>query len=135
MENVLEVTFENWEQEVLQSDILTVVDFWHHHCPWCAKFNPLLDEVAGEYKDKIKFVKFNVLANPDNRKVAVRYGIMGTPTLMFFCNKRSVGQTVGFMTKEDLRKTLADRLEKHINCIKQSTELKIQAGLGSLTIN
>ncbi len=57
MESVLEVNASNWEQEVLQSDILTVVDFWHDRCPWCIKLNPVYDEVAEEYGDKTKFVK------------------------------------------------------------------------------
>jgi len=61
MESVLEVNGSNWEHEVLQSDVLTVVDFWHNRCPWCLKLNLIFNEVAEEYKDKIKFVKLNIL--------------------------------------------------------------------------
>ncbi|MFQ6127210.1 MAG: thioredoxin family protein [Candidatus Heimdallarchaeota archaeon] len=125
MRSVLEVNASNWEQEVLQSDMLTIVEFWHNRCPWCTELAPIFNEVAEEYKDKIKFVKLNVLENPGNRKIAIHHGIMSTPTLMFFCEGRSVGKDVGFMPKERLKKILDDMLEKHKECIKQSTELKI----------
>ena len=124
MESVLEADASNWEQEVLQSDMLTVVDFWHHRCPWCIKLNPIFNEVAEEYKDKIKFVKLNVLENPNNQQVAIQHGIMSTPTLMFFCEGRPVGQALGFMPKKHLKKLIDDMLEKHRECMNQSTELK-----------
>jgi len=124
MESVLEANASNWDQEVLQSDTLTVVDFWHHHCPWCIKLNPIFNEVAEEYKGKIKFVKVNVLENPNNQQMAIRHGIMSTPTLMFFCEGRPVGHALGFMPKENLKKLIDDMLEKHRECMKQSTELK-----------
>ena len=124
MGNVLEVNASNWEQEVLKSDVLTVVDFWHHRCPWCLRLNPIFDEVAGEYKGKIKFVKLNVLEAPVNREIAIRHGIMSTPTLTFFCEGRPVGQALGSMSKENLKKLIDDMLQKHRECINQSTELK-----------
>lgn len=112
MESVLEADASNWDQEVLQSDMLTVVDFWHHRCPWCIKLNPIFNEVAEEYKDKIKFVKLNVLETPANRELAIRHGIMSTPTLMFFCEGRPAGQALGFMPKEHLKKLIDDMLER-----------------------
>lgn len=125
MKSVLDVNANNWEQEVLQSDILTVVDFWHDRCPWCLRLNPIIDEVAKEYEGKIKFVKLNVLKVSANREIAIRYGIMSTPTLQFFCEGRSVGQALGFMSNENLRKLLDDMVAKHRECIKHSTELKL----------
>ena len=123
MNSVLDVNANNWEQEVLQSDILTVVDFWHDRCPWCLRLNPIIDEVAKEYGDKIKFVKLNVLKVSANREIAIRYGIMSTPTLLFFCEGRPVGQALGFMPKENLKRLLDDMFAKHRECIKHSTEL------------
>jgi len=120
----LELNASNWEQEVLQSDILTVVDFWHNRCPWCVKLNPIFSELAEEYEGKIKFAKLNVLANSDNRGIAVHHGVMSTPTLLFFCEGRPVEQNVGLMTKEQLRKIMDDMVKRHTKCIKQSTELK-----------
>jgi len=125
MDSVLEVNASDWEREVLRSDMLTIVDFWHEHCPWCIRLNPVFDEVAEEYKGKIKFVKLNVLQSLDNREIAIRHGVMSTPTLVFFCAGRPVEEVVGFMPKERLKKTLDSVLEAHRECVKQSTELKI----------
>jgi len=124
MKRVLELDSSSWDQEVLRADKLTVVDFWHNHCPWCIKLNPIIDEVAEEYEGKIKFVKLNVLESPGNQEIAVRYAVMSTPTLVFFCEGRPVGQVIGFMPKERLKKILDDMLDKHKECVKQSTELK-----------
>ena len=125
MGTVLDVNAVNWEQEVLKSDILTVVDFWHDRCPWCLQLNPIINEVSEEYREKVKFVKLNVLENAANRDIAIHHGIMSTPTLMFFCEGRPVGQTLGFMPKENLKKLIEDMLQKHKECIKQSTKLQI----------
>jgi thioredoxin 1 len=124
MGSVLEVNAGNWKQEVLESNVLTAVDFWHERCPWCLRLNPVIDEVAEEYKGRIRLVKLNVLASPENRDLAIRHGIMGTPTLVFFCEGRPVETLVGFTTKERLRSTLDEVLKKHKECINQSTELK-----------
>lgn len=124
MGSVLEVSARNWKKAVLKSNILVIVDFWHSRCSWCLKLNPIFDEVGEEYKDKIKFVKLNVLENPANREIASNNGIMSTPTLAFFCEGRPVGQALGFMSKEQLKKLIDDMLEKHKECINQSTELK-----------
>jgi len=116
----------NWEQEVLRSGGLVLVDFWHVNCPWCRMLNPIFEEVAEEYKGKIKFAKLNVLENPTNREIAINYGVMSTPTLIFFCEGRPLGALVGSIPKEHLRHMLEDVLEKYGECIKQSTELKSQ---------
>ena len=124
MGSVLEVNAGNWKQEVLESDVLTVVDFWHERCPWCLRLNPIIDEVADGYNGRIKFVKLNVLASPENRDLAIHQGIMGTPTLVFFCEGRSVRTAVGFTAKDRLKNMLDEMLEKHRECVGQSTELK-----------
>lgn len=66
MGNVVELNSGNWDQEVLRSDILVAVDFWHENCPWCVKFNPLLEEASDEYRGKIKFAKLDVFKNDNN---------------------------------------------------------------------
>jgi len=124
MGTVLDVNASSWEQEVLKSDILTVVDFWHDRCPWCLQLNPIFNEVSEEYKEKVKFVKLNVLETPANRKIAIHHGIMSTPTLMFFCEGRPVGQALGSMPKEHLKKLIDDMLKKHRECLKRSTKLE-----------
>ncbi|MFW6117049.1 MAG: thioredoxin family protein [Thermoproteota archaeon] len=124
MAKVLEVDVDDWEQEVLQCDVLTVVDFWHDFCSWCKKLNPILEEVAEEYKEEIRFVKMNILEPPDNREIAREHGIMSVPTLMFFCEGRSVRQYLGFMPKDDLKEKIEETLEEYEDCIKRSTPLE-----------
>lgn len=71
-----------------------------------------------------RFVKLNVLESSENRELATGNGVMGTPTLMFFCQGRPIGQTVSFMPEEDLRKVLEDMLERSKQCIRQSSDLR-----------
>jgi thioredoxin 1 len=85
---------------------------------------PEFVEAAKEYEDVVKFAKLNVLSSPENQMTAMRYGVMGTPTLVFFCDGRPVRTTVGFQSKEDLVQVVGEMIEKHQECIKQSTELK-----------
>ncbi|MEM3041527.1 MAG: thioredoxin domain-containing protein [Nitrososphaerota archaeon] len=124
MGNILDVNYSNWDQQVLHSKILTVVDFWHERCPWCIRLDPILNEVSEEYEGKIRFVKLNILSGLNNREIAIRYGVMGTPTLVFFCGGRPVEHVIGFVPKERLKRILDDMLVRHMECFAQSTELK-----------
>jgi thioredoxin-like negative regulator of GroEL len=124
MSDLVEVNAADWTNEVLKSNVPTVVYFWHEQCPWCERLNPILNEVAEEYQGKAKFVKFNILASQENRELATDNGVMGTPTLMFFCQGRSTGQTVSYMPKEDLKRALDNMLETYTRCLKQSSDLK-----------
>jgi len=99
-------------KNVLKSYKLTIVDFWHERCPWCLKLNPIFDEVAREYHGKVKFVKINIMKNQENRKLALEYGIMSTPTLMLFYKGKPIGQVIGFISKEQLRKVLGGMLKR-----------------------
>jgi len=125
MTSVLEVNTDNWEREVLESNILTLVDFWHHRCPWCLRLNPVFEDVAEEYKGKVKFAKMNVLANSENRQLAINLGIMGTPTLVFFCKGRPLEAIVGFKSKDQLKNAVDEMIARHKECIDQSTPLQI----------
>ena len=121
---IVDVTARDWEKEVLQSEVLTVVDFWHETCPWCRKLNPVFEEIAKEYSGRAKLVKLNVLENQENREIAVSNGVMGTPTLIFYCHGRAVGTTVGFLSKENFNKKIQEILGSHKECLERSTELK-----------
>jgi thioredoxin-like negative regulator of GroEL len=83
-----------------------------------------LREVADEYKGRVKFTRFNILANPYNRELAAHLGIMSTPTIAFFCKGRVVQGVAGFMTKDQLERILNDVLQRHTQCLEQSTEVK-----------
>jgi thioredoxin 1 len=122
--SVLDVNADDWEKEVLQSETLVLVDFWHERCIWCKRLAPIYDEVAKEYEGKIKFIKINVLSNPENRQIAIDSGVMGTPTIGVFCEGRSVSTAVGFQPKERLQQLVQDMIDQHKECIQQSTELK-----------
>jgi thioredoxin 1 len=122
--SVIEVNAADWEKEILQSDTLVLVDFWHEKCTWCKRLAPIYEEVAKENEGTIKFTKVNVLSSPENRQIALDSGVMGTPTIVVFCEGRSVSTAVGFQPKEQLQQLVQDMIEKHEECIKQSTELK-----------
>ena len=125
MHSVLDVNADDWKREVLQSNTLVIVDFWHEQCPWCKSLNPIYSEVSEEYEGKVKFVKLNALASHENQHLAVQYGIMGTPTLVFFCDGRPVETVTGFQPKERLKQLVDDVIDKHRECIEKSTELKV----------
>lgn len=76
-----------------------------------------------QYRGRIKFVKLNVLANPENRQIAVRYGVMGTPTVIFFREGRPTETFVGYTHKERFEQLLNRILENHRDCVRQSTQL------------
>jgi len=124
MHSVLDVNAENWDKEILRSNTLVVVDFWHERCPWCLRLNPIYSEVSKEYGDRVKFAKLNVLENLENQKIAAKYGIMGTPTLIFFCEGRPVEMVAGFQPKERLKQLIDDVIAKHRECIEKSTALE-----------
>ena len=70
MGSMFDVDVTSFEKEVLRSDKLTLLEFWHDKCPWCAKLAPILDEVSDECKDKVTFLRLNILANPYNKELA-----------------------------------------------------------------
>lgn len=100
------VTSATWDQEVLKSSTLVLVDFWAVWCGPCRMVAPIVDEIAKEYTGKLKVLKLNTDENPD---IAGKYKIMGIPTLMFFKNGERVDQVVGAVPKAQL-KTKVDSL-------------------------
>jgi thioredoxin 1 len=119
--DMIELNEGNWKQEISDSSDLTVIECRHDNCPFCAKLEPIFNEVAKEYEGRMKFTRLNVLANPFNKKMAFKIGVMSTPTLVFFCRGRSVETVAGFMTKVQLKKAFDDILQKYKQCLEQST--------------
>jgi len=99
----LEFTDENFQSEVLDSEIPVLVDFWAEWCAPCIMLAPAIEEIKNEYNDKIKVGKLNV---DNNQNTAVKYGIRGIPSLLFFKNGVAVEQIVGVQTKENIVKKL-----------------------------
>jgi thioredoxin 1 len=114
-----------WKERVLASKRLVVVEFWHQGCPHCRAVAPVYDELALEYGDKLKFARLDVLASSENQQLAAKHGIMGTPTFLFFCGGRPVNGVVGALPKEDLAKAIEFTIQKHKDCTKKSTPLKL----------
>ena len=107
MSNVLEITDENFEQEVINSDKVTLVDFWATWCGPCRKLAPLIDEVAEEFEEKAKFVKIKA---DENLQTAQKYSISGVPTLLIFKNGEPVERIVNMVPKS----IIVSNLNKHL---------------------
>ncbi|MDP2960848.1 MAG: thioredoxin [candidate division Zixibacteria bacterium] len=105
MSEPIELTDDNFEQEVLNSDLPVLVDFWATWCGPCRMVGPIVDELAKEYVSKVKVGKLNV---DSNGKIPIKYGIMSIPSLLFFKKGQVVEQIVGAVPK----KNLVDTIEK-----------------------
>lgn len=124
-EEIEEANAAVWKEKILESKKRVLVEFWHQYCPHCRAIKPVYDELSTEYGDKLKFTKFNVMNNPDNQQLAAKYGVMGTPTFMFFCGGRPVHGVVGALPKEDLIQAIEFTIRKHKDCSKKSTPLSL----------
>jgi thioredoxin 1 len=113
--SIQEVNAENWEKEILNSKSLILVEFWHESCPSCKIFAPMFSKVSKEYENKLKFYKLNVLKNKENKDLAIKYGLVSTPTLIFFCNGKTLATKEdrdGFETEERFIRLIQDMLNK-----------------------
>lgn len=95
----MEVSDGNFEQEVLQSDVPVLVDFWAPWCGPCRAIAPLIDELSGDYTGKLKVAKCNVDENP---KIPSRYGIRAIPTLIIFKGGNVSEQITGAVAKSQI---------------------------------
>ncbi|MDF5719664.1 MAG: thioredoxin [Rhizonema sp. PD37] len=103
MSSITAVTEATFNQEVLESEVPVLVDFWAPWCGPCRMVGPVVEEVATEYEGQVKVVKLNTDENPT---VASRYGIRSIPTLIVFKGGRQVDTVVGAVPKTTLIKTL-----------------------------
>lgn len=116
-----DVKSENWDDVVLKSDNLTLVEFWAPWCSWCKRLTPLLKEIEGSYDGKMSFAMLNTEEYPD---IASKYGVMSLPTIKFFCGGREVGDLVGYMPEDMLKQEFDKILSKYNNCLSQSSVIK-----------
>jgi thioredoxin 1 len=104
MSKVIEITDQNFEEEVLQSDLPTEVDFWAPWCRPCLMVSPIYDKLSKEYEGRFKFCKMNV---DENQRTAVKYQIMSIPMQMFFVDGQKVDEILGAVPEHTIR-TMVD---------------------------
>lgn len=107
MAKPIPVTDETFDQEVLQSSLPTLTDFWAVWCGPCRMIAPILEDMAEEYDGQIKVTKLDVDRNP---ATAMRYGVQSIPTLILFKNGQEVDRIIGAMPKQ----RLLDRIKPHL---------------------
>jgi len=117
-DNTLNFTDTAFDQDVLNSEVPVLVDFWAPWCGPCRAMSPAFDSVADEYAGKLKVGKLNT---DDNPGTAMRYQIRGIPTLLLFKGGKVVDQRVGAMGKPDLKKMLDPHLVETVLTPKDPT--------------
>ena len=103
MGDLLQVTDDAFEAEVLQSDVPVLVDFWAPWCAPCRAISPIVEELASQYAGRIKVAKMNV---DDNPQTPARYGVRGIPNLLVIMNGEVKDQMVGAVPKAQLVKAI-----------------------------
>jgi len=98
---VFEVGDNNFNQEVVESTLPALVDFWGPMCGPCKAFEPLLEKLAQEYDGKVKFAKVNVDSSP---QTAVQYSVKALPTILLFKSGKVVDQYLGRASSDALEK-------------------------------
>ncbi len=101
--NVVEITDQNFQSEVMQSSDPVLVDFWAPWCGPCRMIAPMVEELAGEYKGSVKIGKINI---DDNPGAANNFGVSSIPTLMIFKAGEVVDRFVGVQPKNRLQAAL-----------------------------
>ena len=99
----VEVNGNNFKQEVLESSIPVLVDFWASWCMPCRMISPIVEELGNDNQGKLKVCKLNT---DENQNIAARYGIQGIPTLLFFKDGQEVDRIVGVTPKPIIQQKL-----------------------------
>lgn len=97
------MTVDNFDSEIVQSDLPAMVDFWAPWCGPCRAMAPIVESIAERYQGKVKVAKVNVDENP---QLAVRYSIMSIPTLLFFRNGQVVDKIIGLVPEREIEERL-----------------------------
>ena len=99
-EQIVHTSDEQFEADVLTADKPVLVDYWAEWCGPCKSIAPILDEIAGDYSDRLKICKLDIDAN---QATPPKYGIRGIPTLMLFKNGEVEAMKVGALSKSQLQ--------------------------------
>jgi thioredoxin 1 len=107
MSSTADVTAQDFDQEVLQSDIPVLVDFWAEWCGPCRMVAPSVDAIAEEYSGRLKVLKLNI---DKDATVAAKYGVMSIPTLILFKGGEAAEQIVGALPKQKIEEKITPHL-------------------------
>jgi thioredoxin 1 len=105
MSKLLNLTPENFEQEVLKSKTPVLVDFWTPWCGPCQMLDPVIEELARDFGEKLKIAKLNV-GEPENQELADKYQILSVPIIKIFKNGKVVKEIIGLKSKETLKQEI-----------------------------
>ncbi len=105
--SITNTTDETFDQDVLQSDVPVLLDFWAEWCGPCKMIGPLLSELSEEYANKIKIIKLNV---DENNNTAIKYAVRSIPTLILFKDSTVQAQHIGSASKAQLKEFLDSNL-------------------------
>jgi thioredoxin 1 len=103
--STVKVTDDSFEQDVLKSDKLVLVDFWAEWCGPCKQIAPALDQISEELADQVTVAKLNI---EDNPSTGSRYGVRGIPTMMLFRGGQMASMKVGAMPKQKILEWLSE---------------------------
>ena len=103
----IKIDDKSFEKEVLNSDILTLVDFWAEWCGPCKMIGPALEEISDEMKEDVRITKINIDENPT---IPQKYGVRGIPTLILFKNGKVVAEKVGALPKNQLSEWISENI-------------------------
>lgn len=109
MSKVIELNKNNFEEEVVMSEIPVLVDFWAPWCMPCKMMIPVLDEMSEEMDGKIKIAKLNT-EDPDNQELAIKYEIQSIPNLKLFKKGEVIANFVGLREKDSLKEEIEQNL-------------------------
>jgi thioredoxin 1 len=108
-ENLIHVTTKSWDNDVINSDLPVLVDFWAEWCGPCRMVGPAVEQLSQIMNDKIKVAKLNV---DENQEIARKYGIQSIPSLLLFKAGKEIARTIGAAPKEVYQKFIEQSLSK-----------------------
>lgn len=106
---VITATTQSFEEEILQSNLPTIVDFYATWCGPCKMMSPIFEEIATELASKYKFAKINI---DEERDLAVQHNISSIPTFLFIKDGKIIGKETGFINKETLKTKIQNYFEE-----------------------